>query len=104
MKEIKGLILCSGGYSSSIISNRLNELGEEYNLKFEEGGYGNDNISALGDKYDLILFAPHLSMYFDEYEDVLLEKNVPLIQIESREYVSSNVEILFNRILEVLSL
>ncbi|ALD66532.1 PTS sugar transporter subunit IIB [Spiroplasma cantharicola] len=104
MKEIKGLILCSGGYSSSIISKRLNELGEEYNLKFDEGGFGKDNILELANKYDLILFAPHLSMHFDDFEDALEDKKVPLIQIQSKEYASSNVEILFERILRILGL
>lgn len=100
----KGIILCSGGYSSSIIANRMNELGKGIFI-FEEGGYGFDqSVEDFANKYDIIILAPHLSMYFDEIEDDLEDKATKVIQIQSSEYVAQNVHKLYERILKLMEL
>ncbi|WP_157775903.1 PTS sugar transporter subunit IIB [Mesoplasma florum] len=103
-KKLKGLLFCSGGYSSSILSARLTELGQEYNLSFDEAGLGSVDMNNIADKYDVVLFAPHLSAYYEDYEDLFEEKGKPFIQVESREYVAINAEILFEKIKKALSL
>ncbi|WP_342268723.1 hypothetical protein [Spiroplasma endosymbiont of Aspidapion aeneum] len=104
MKEIKGILFCAGGYSSSILAQRLNELGKDFNIHISECGLGSKPMEVVANEYDIVLFAPHLSTYYDDYEELFEEKGVPFLQIIAKEYVAVNAESLFEKMKVALKL
>ena len=101
----KGLLLCSGGFSTSIIQNKLNEISKEYNITWEADGvmsssHWKDNITD----FSIILISPQIRFKFEEIKKVALDNKVKILQIQPTEYTAIAAPKLFERIKEELEI
>ncbi len=69
----KGILLCSGGMSTTIIMNKLNEI-NDMGITFTASGITGTNWESLIDENDIILVSPQIRFQFEEIKKVCEEK------------------------------
>ncbi len=65
----KGILLCSGGMSTTIIMNKLNEI-NDLNVKFTASGVQGTSWENFIDDNEIILVSPQIRFMFDEIKKV----------------------------------
>ncbi len=65
----KAILLCSGGMSTTIIMNKLNEV-NDMGITFTASGITGTNWQGLIDENDIILVSPQIRFQFNEIKEV----------------------------------
>lgn len=97
----KGLLLCSGGMSTTMIAKALNEQTDmEWNaMGMLTGTEWQDNLS----NYSIILVSPQIKFQFDNIKAKAEEHDIKVMQIEPQDYIVIKVPNLVKKIEKELS-
>lgn len=83
----KGLLLCSGGMSTTMIAKELNKLFDGEMKWDAKGVAGSSEYQDTLDKYDFIFISPQIKFMFDEVKKHADEKSIPIAQIQPTQYI-----------------
>ncbi|WP_082189973.1 PTS sugar transporter subunit IIB [Candidatus Stoquefichus sp. SB1] len=92
----KILLACSGGFSTSMLVQRMKEAAAAKNLDIEILAVGEDNIFEQLDS-DVLLLAPQIA---HKLEDLSSDLDMPVFTIDMMDYGMMNGEKVLNEVLE----
>lgn len=92
----KILLACSGGFSTSMLVQRMKEAAVAKNLNIEILAVGEDNIFEQLDS-DVLLLAPQIT---HKLEDLSSDLNMPVFTIDMMDYGMMNGEKVLAEVLE----
>lgn len=92
----KILLACSGGFSTSMLVQRMKEAAATKNLDIEILAVGEDNIFEQLDS-DVLLLAPQIA---HKLEDLSSDLDMPVFTIDMMDYGMMNGEKVLNEVLE----
>lgn len=83
----KGLLLCSGGMSTTMIAKKLNELFNGQ-MTWEAKGVAGSSayLDTLGE-YAFVFVSPQIRFLFDEISEQCAERNIACEQILPQNYI-----------------
>ncbi|NQX83663.1 MAG: hypothetical protein HRS57_00540 [Mycoplasmataceae bacterium] len=92
----KGLLLCSGGMSTTMIASALNEQSD---MEWDAMGVMTtsdwmDNISL----YSVVLISPQIRFQFDKIKETTDEHGLKIMQIEPKDYIVTRVPQIIEKI------
>lgn len=77
----KGIILCSGGFSTTIIAQKLNDINDQ-NIKFEAYGMSGSNWEGFVDyKTEIVLLSPQISFMHKTIIEQLKPRGIKVFAI-----------------------
>lgn len=82
------LVLCIGGGTSGLLSNKLNEIAAEKGLNLKSAAAAIGSQSDILHKYDAVILAPQAAAYFDELKKDTDRLGIKLATTKGREYIS----------------
>lgn len=88
VKNMKLLLICGAGMSSSLLSNKVNEAITKRNLDIEAWAIPSVDIKLNIDKADVVLLAPQIRFMLKQFADLLGE--TPIQVIDFQVYGSMN--------------
>ena len=92
----KILLACSGGFSTSMLVQRMKEAAVAKNLNIEILAVGEDNIFEQLDS-DVLLLAPQIA---HKLEDIYSDLNMPVFTIDMMDYGMMNGDKVLAEVLE----
>lgn len=92
----KILLACSGGFSTSMLVQRMKDAAKAKNLDIEILAVGEDNIFEQLDS-DVLLLAPQIA---HKLEDLSSDLEMPIYTIEMMDYGMMNGEKVLTEVLE----
>lgn len=81
----KGILLCAGGMSTTIIMNKLNEI-NDLGITFTASGVTGTNWEGLIEENDIILLSPQIRFQHDEIKKVCDAKGKLAFPIPPLQY------------------
>ena len=98
-KQMRNIVLvCNGGMSTSILANRIKELGGD---EVEVNAYGEQEYSQHLKDADVVLIGPQIRYLIDDIRKRVGE-NVPVASIEPRVYGAMNAQKVLEMVDELL--
>ncbi len=98
----KGILLCSGGFSTTIIMNKLNEI-NDMGIVFSASGITGTEWEGLIDDKDIILVSPQIRFQFNEIKEVCEKKGKFVFAIPPLLYNPIKAPILWSEIKKSLN-
>ena len=92
------VLVCNGGMSTSILANRIKELGGD---GVEVNAYGEQEYSQHLKDADVVLIGPQIRYLIDDIRKRIGE-NVPVASIEPRVYGAMNAQKVLEMVDELL--
>lgn len=92
----KILLACSGGFSTSMLVQRMKDAAKAKNLDIEILAVGEDNIFEQLDS-DVLLLAPQIA---HKLEDLSADLDIPVLMIDMMDYGMMNGEKVLTEVLE----
>ena len=92
------VLVCNGGMSTSILANRIKELGGDGG---EVNAYGEQEYSQHLKDADVVLIGPQIRYLIDDIRKRVGE-NVPVASIEPRVYGAMNAQKVLEMVDELL--
>lgn len=87
--SMKILLVCAGGFSTSILVNKVEKWGKENNQDIEIQAVGKSAYSDVWKKYDCILLGPQIGFAKDEIQSNV---SIPVENIEPMVYALGDAE------------
>lgn len=87
--SMKILLVCAGGFSTSILVNKVEKWGKENNQDIEIQAVGKSAYSDVWEKYDCILLGPQIGFAKDEIQSNV---SIPVENIEPMVYALGDAE------------
>ena len=88
----KGLLLCSGGMSTTMIAKKLNSLMDGEMKWTAKGVAGSSEYQDTLDEYDFVFVSPQIRFMYDEICESASEHNIPCEQIAPQNYIVTNAD------------
>lgn len=82
---MKGILLCSGGMSTTIIKNKLNEI-NDLGIEFTASGIQGNNWEDTALSNDIVLVSPQIRFQLDEVKKVCEPKGIFVFSIPPLMY------------------
>lgn len=76
---VRVLLCCSGGLTTTLFANRMEELAKLKKLFFQVEATGYSKLSVIGNDYDIILLAPQISYLLPRVKNILPNKHILVI-------------------------
>lgn len=83
---MKVLLICSGGMSSSLMSDALTKAAQAEGVDLTLQSTGSEALETLLPDYDMVLVAPQIRHRFDRFAGLAEEYHKPIMLIDSRAY------------------
>ena len=95
----KGLLICSGGFSTTIIAKGLNEINDE-GMIFDAIGLTGSATDWQVDakKYNILLLSPQIKFKHDEIKNFAEENNISYVVIPRELYNPTKSSILWKKV------
>lgn len=90
---MKILLLCGGGFSTSILMNKMRKWAEQNNEDITIDAKGKEAYESIYHEYDCILLGPQISYCLD---DIKNNVSIPVAGIPSIDYAVGNAENVVN--------
>lgn len=92
MKKI--YLFCSNGMSTSILTNNMQGVADQYNLPIKVAAFPHNKIEEIIDKDspDCILLGPQVQYLYDETVKKFGNKGIPIAVINQQDYGMMNGE------------
>ncbi len=99
----KGLLICSGGFSTTIIAKALNEV-NDMNMTFEAVGLTGSSIDwqDSAKDFDVILLSPQIKFQHDKIKEFTEEAGIPTVVIARELYNPGKASILWSKVKDVV--
>jgi len=87
-------LFCSAGMSTSLLSNRMQKVGDENNLPVEVKAFPYDSLDEIfeKDRPDCILIGPQMRFVVDKVKQKYGSQGVPVAAIDPIDYGRINAE------------
>lgn len=82
---MKGILLCSGGMSTTIIKNKLNEI-NDLGVEFTASGIQGNNWEDIALANDIVLVSPQIRFQLEEVKKVCEPKGIFVFAIPPLMY------------------
>ncbi len=90
---MKILLVCAGGFSTSILVKKVRDWAEKNNMDITIEAKGKEAYQDVWQDYDCILTGPQISYYIDTIKENV---DIPVAQINSMDYAIGNAENIVN--------
>ncbi len=90
---MKILLVCAGGFSTSILMNKVRKWAKENNEDITIDAKGKEAYESIYREYDCILIGPQISYCLD---DIKSSVSIPVAGIPSMDYALGNAENVVN--------
>ena len=98
------VLICGGGFSTSVLMKKITEEAEKRGLTIEISAQGTDTSALKGnmDKVDIILLAPQVRFYYDELMQIAENYDTLVLTIDPLSYGRMDAVKILDNIAEVL--
>lgn len=86
---MKILLVCAGGYSTSVLMNKVIKYSQVNNLDVSISAVGAGEVEENAKDFDVILVAPQIKYKRDEILEVV---NIPVVPIPPMDYGAGKPE------------
>ncbi|WP_107995635.1 PTS sugar transporter subunit IIB [Trichococcus paludicola] len=93
------LLVCSGGFSTSMLVERMKKVAREKNLDVVIEATAESNVDIMVDNVDAILLGPQMA---HAEQDLKKMYAIPICTIDMRDYGMMNGEKVLNTALELI--
>lgn len=100
--KVKMLILCFGGFSTSLLINRFKKHLLPYGYEVEADAEPVEKGLRILNKYDIVLVGPQVKHMSEAVRKQAEKDNVPMLMIPMQEYAVDNPVNLIKQIVETL--
>lgn len=83
---MKILLCCSGGFSTSLLMEKMKESANEKGIDAEIWAVGMSEVEEELEKADIILLGPQIRYELENLEDICLEKGKKIAVIDMSDY------------------
>ncbi|AXK51530.1 PTS sugar transporter subunit IIB [Spiroplasma alleghenense] len=95
----KGLLTCSGGFSTTMMAQALDNITIPEGIKWDAlgisaGGFSSDTFAD----YEIVLVSPQIRFRFNEIKKICDSKNIKCMQIDPKLYVATQAKQLYEEI------
>jgi PTS system cellobiose-specific IIB component len=94
---MKVLLLCAGGYSTSILMRKMEKYAQTRAIPLEISAASIMDYPRLAPGFDILLLAPQISYKKAEVAEVT---GMPVLVVEQMDYAIGNAEHIFSQIHE----
>lgn len=98
----KGILLCSGGMSTTVIRDKLNEI-NDLDFKFDALGITGTNWTEILNKYELVLVSPQIRFSLSEIKSYGDSIGVKVMAIKPVLYTPFRADDLWGEIKDFLN-
>lgn len=86
---MKILLICAGGFSTSILMNKVRKWAEAKGEEVTIDAKGKEAYESIWQDYDCILLGPQISYCMDQIKENV---TIPVATINSMDYAVGNVD------------
>ncbi|MFH1453331.1 MAG: PTS sugar transporter subunit IIB [Armatimonadota bacterium] len=86
------LLICSGGMSTSFITQKMVKAAQEKNLELKIDSASAENLEDVINNYDIVLVAPQVKYRYDRLKEVANNHSKPIALIDGKLYGTMNGE------------
>jgi len=103
MKELNILLSCSYGFSTSILTSKMEKYFKEKNYPFKVEALAETNALDQINRFDVILIGPQVKYLLPKFSNAVNGLK-PVYVMDSRAYGMQNVEAIIEAMLEEMEL
>lgn len=92
MKQLKIAIFCSGGFSTSLISSKMQKVYDAEGEDVKVDAYDFGMVDEVGDDVDVILLAPQIGWALDQTKEA--HPNTQVILLTMQQFGSMDGQVL----------
>ena len=96
---MKIVVVCAGGYSSSIVMNRLVKWGEAHGEEVDCKAVGAAAMEGYPDPYDCVLVAPQVGYQINTLREYTTK---PVLAISAMDYAIANADSIMQQVVNAL--
>lgn|GEM_PF-356958 len=100
--KVKMLILCFGGFSTSLLINRFKKHLQPYGYEVEADAEPVEKGLRILNKYDIVLVGPQVKHMAETVRKQAEKENVPMLLIPMQEYAVEYPKNLIEQIVKTL--
>ena len=89
---MKVLVLCSGGFSSSLLVEKMKKLAQSRGEAMEVQATGTEALEDLIDDFDIVLVAPQVRHRFERLSEIAQSHHRPIGLIAPQDFGTANAE------------
>ena len=92
---MKIVVVCAGGFSSSIVMNKLAKWGETHDEEIECDAVGATAVQSYPDPFDCILVAPQVAYQINSLKEFT---DKPVLAISAMDYAIANADSIMEQV------
>lgn len=99
---MKIILACAGGYSTSMLVERMKESAKEKGLEIHIDAISTGTIDKIIDDVDIIMLGPQMGHAEEGLREKHKEKNIPITVIDMLDYGMMDGEKVLNQAIDLI--